>query len=346
MVSSTSSIMTATEERKRTMTMERAKAAHLSRQLQLRLQYARLKVEHGWQNQNLNEVENLYFRHSHTRPRQSPKDPTLITLSVPPATHRSPSVAEVRTTSQSNNIVAEPLETAETKDTPSQPSPACKSPTPQAPPSKSPTPAAPENPPVSSLETSPMAIDSTPAIAAVVQPRSQHIQFSAIPQVTPAHKQGTSESVPTYPITSYYGALFPSQPPSTYGTRYPQIPGVPVPLVTPTHQKAPLAGPQSPPFPASPAVSSSIPVADPFKFGTAATGSLTYDSFWSSHLASRSRASFSALSSDSNKPTIANPLPRRATDIAQALSGYLSTGSTPGGVVQSGNQQPEVSSRV
>ncbi|OBZ65285.1 hypothetical protein A0H81_14700 [Grifola frondosa] len=37
----------------------------LSGQLRLRLQYAKLKVEHGWQRQNLNEVENLYFRHTH-----------------------------------------------------------------------------------------------------------------------------------------------------------------------------------------------------------------------------------------------------------------------------------------
>ncbi|KAK7055290.1 hypothetical protein R3P38DRAFT_2846219 [Favolaschia claudopus] len=40
---------------------DRAKADHLIRQLQLRLQYARLKVDHGWQQQRLNEVENLYF---------------------------------------------------------------------------------------------------------------------------------------------------------------------------------------------------------------------------------------------------------------------------------------------
>lgn len=33
----------------------------------MRLQYARLKVDHGWQKQNLNEVENLYFRHSQLR---------------------------------------------------------------------------------------------------------------------------------------------------------------------------------------------------------------------------------------------------------------------------------------
>ncbi|KAJ7025591.1 hypothetical protein C8F04DRAFT_134137 [Mycena alexandri] len=41
---------------------EKAKANHLLRQLQTRLQYARLKVDHGWQKQRLNEVENLYFR--------------------------------------------------------------------------------------------------------------------------------------------------------------------------------------------------------------------------------------------------------------------------------------------
>ncbi|KAF9235518.1 hypothetical protein BU15DRAFT_77923 [Melanogaster broomeanus] len=33
----------------------------------MRLQYAKLKVEYGWQRQNLNEVENLYFHHSHLR---------------------------------------------------------------------------------------------------------------------------------------------------------------------------------------------------------------------------------------------------------------------------------------
>ncbi|OJT08601.1 hypothetical protein TRAPUB_528 [Trametes pubescens] len=49
--------------------LDKAKANYLSGQLRLRLQYARLKVEHGWQKQSLSEVENLYFRHTHlTRP--------------------------------------------------------------------------------------------------------------------------------------------------------------------------------------------------------------------------------------------------------------------------------------
>ncbi|KAJ6475703.1 hypothetical protein C8R47DRAFT_665680 [Mycena vitilis] len=45
-----------------TRPMEKAKADHLLRHLQLRLRYARLKVDHGWQKQRLPEVENLYFR--------------------------------------------------------------------------------------------------------------------------------------------------------------------------------------------------------------------------------------------------------------------------------------------
>ncbi|KAF9643310.1 hypothetical protein BDM02DRAFT_3273107 [Thelephora ganbajun] len=54
---------------------EKAKATHLSRQLRLRLQYAKLKVEHGWIKQNLNEVENLYFRHSRkSRPESEPDE--------------------------------------------------------------------------------------------------------------------------------------------------------------------------------------------------------------------------------------------------------------------------------
>ncbi|KAI0644279.1 hypothetical protein C8Q79DRAFT_1012070 [Trametes meyenii] len=49
--------------------VDKAKANYLSGQLRLRLQYAKLKVEHGWQKQSLSEVENLYFRHTHlTRP--------------------------------------------------------------------------------------------------------------------------------------------------------------------------------------------------------------------------------------------------------------------------------------
>ncbi|KAI0267385.1 hypothetical protein BC834DRAFT_75532 [Gloeopeniophorella convolvens] len=52
------------DPRRKKATLEKAKVVNLSKQLQMRLQYARLKVEHGWQRQSLNEVENLYFHHS------------------------------------------------------------------------------------------------------------------------------------------------------------------------------------------------------------------------------------------------------------------------------------------
>ncbi|KAI9513491.1 hypothetical protein F5148DRAFT_1372456 [Russula earlei] len=60
----TPSIAADHEAKRQRITIERAKVVNLSKQLQIRLQYARLKVEHGWQRQSLNEVENLYFRHS------------------------------------------------------------------------------------------------------------------------------------------------------------------------------------------------------------------------------------------------------------------------------------------
>ncbi|KAF8218240.1 hypothetical protein K438DRAFT_1953065 [Mycena galopus ATCC 62051] len=68
---------------------EKAKANHLLRQLQLRLQYARLKVDHGWQKQRLNEVENLYFRQqkqgpdSSSSPAKPSAYPTTALLATP-----------------------------------------------------------------------------------------------------------------------------------------------------------------------------------------------------------------------------------------------------------------------
>ncbi|KAF5339623.1 hypothetical protein D9611_011494 [Ephemerocybe angulata] len=68
-------------DRKRKPTIERAKAHHLCRQLQMRLQYARLKVEHGWQKQSLNEVENLYFHHSHQK-FPKPVQPRIVVVTT------------------------------------------------------------------------------------------------------------------------------------------------------------------------------------------------------------------------------------------------------------------------
>ncbi|KAI6132958.1 hypothetical protein EV401DRAFT_1915193 [Pisolithus croceorrhizus] len=66
------------DQKRRKQTLERAKVNHLSKQLQMRLRYARLKVEYGWQRQSLNEVENLYFHHSHLRTSRVPPPATLM----------------------------------------------------------------------------------------------------------------------------------------------------------------------------------------------------------------------------------------------------------------------------
>ncbi|KAG9042330.1 hypothetical protein FS837_011010 [Tulasnella sp. UAMH 9824] len=52
---------------KRTKHVEKAKVQQLTKQLAMRLQYAKLKVDHGWSRQNLDEVENLYFHHYRDR---------------------------------------------------------------------------------------------------------------------------------------------------------------------------------------------------------------------------------------------------------------------------------------
>ncbi|KDR70222.1 hypothetical protein GALMADRAFT_144892 [Galerina marginata CBS 339.88] len=97
MVSTPSAAAQASEnEKRRKQTMEKVKANHLSRQLQMRLQYARLKVEHGWQKQNLNEVENLYFHNSHLRGSKPFPVPTITTTQQQHATFSSPHVSSTQ----------------------------------------------------------------------------------------------------------------------------------------------------------------------------------------------------------------------------------------------------------
>jgi len=97
MVSLASAAAQASEsEKRRKQTMERAKAVHLSRQLQMRLQYARHKVEHGWQKQNLNEVENLYFHHSHLRGPKHFAAPSIIATHQHATSFVGPSTSSVQ----------------------------------------------------------------------------------------------------------------------------------------------------------------------------------------------------------------------------------------------------------
>ncbi|KAI0076839.1 hypothetical protein K474DRAFT_1707776 [Panus rudis PR-1116 ss-1] len=102
------------EQLKRKQTLERAKANYLSSQLKLRLQYARLKVDHGWQRQSLSEVENLYFRHTHKKPTLSRADTAPIQGSTSSTTLPS---AKADSTASSAQIAIPPSQ----KDVQSQP---------------------------------------------------------------------------------------------------------------------------------------------------------------------------------------------------------------------------------
>ncbi|KAI9462648.1 hypothetical protein F5148DRAFT_1212896, partial [Russula earlei] len=67
-------------------------SSQLSQQLQIRLQYARLKVEHGWQPQSLNEVENLYFRHATLKGESKALAP-FSSLSARPSSSLCPAIS-------------------------------------------------------------------------------------------------------------------------------------------------------------------------------------------------------------------------------------------------------------
>ncbi|KAM6494900.1 hypothetical protein JOM56_009523 [Amanita muscaria] len=94
-------------DKRKKHTLEKSKVTHLTRQLQLRLQYAKLKVDHGWQRQNLNEVENLYFHHSHMRvPKfqlQPTQPPALVVNAVAAESNTEPRGAQTNVTQTDSN---------------------------------------------------------------------------------------------------------------------------------------------------------------------------------------------------------------------------------------------------
>ncbi|KAH9064587.1 hypothetical protein EDB87DRAFT_1253007 [Lactarius vividus] len=83
---STSSPQPDNDTKRQRLTLEKAKVVNLSKQLQIRLQYARLKVEHGWQRQSLNEVENLYFHHSSLKGKSKARSVSTVASPFSPST--------------------------------------------------------------------------------------------------------------------------------------------------------------------------------------------------------------------------------------------------------------------
>ncbi|KAI9438264.1 hypothetical protein H4582DRAFT_1953961 [Lactarius indigo] len=94
---STSSPQPDNDTKRQRITFEKAKVVNLSKQLQIRLQYARLKVEHGWQRQSLNEVENLYFHHSTLKGKSKARSASTLPFPFTPSSSNgsSPKKASV-----------------------------------------------------------------------------------------------------------------------------------------------------------------------------------------------------------------------------------------------------------
>ncbi|EJD52053.1 hypothetical protein AURDEDRAFT_181609 [Auricularia subglabra TFB-10046 SS5] len=83
------------ERSTRRQDIEKAKIYTLSRQLATSLQYAKLKVDHGWTGQNLNEVENLYSHY-----RRGPRPPPL-------AQHRAATARQQRSQARAASQAAQ-----------------------------------------------------------------------------------------------------------------------------------------------------------------------------------------------------------------------------------------------
>ncbi|OCH91407.1 hypothetical protein OBBRIDRAFT_792341 [Obba rivulosa] len=110
--SQTVQMMTPAEAKRRKSTPDAAKATYLTSQLRLRLQYAKLKVEHGWQRQNLNEVENLYFRHT-----QKHRPPPTISPGGRRNLRNAPSHTSESSSSASTSSTTPGLERSEIAET-------------------------------------------------------------------------------------------------------------------------------------------------------------------------------------------------------------------------------------
>ncbi|KAG8215961.1 hypothetical protein J3R82DRAFT_7943 [Butyriboletus roseoflavus] len=286
------------EQKKKRQTLERAKANHLSKQLQMRLQYAKLKVEHGWQRQNLNEVENLYFHHSHLRSMrqrshhatvtethvQSPASSAVPDRTVGP----SPSVNDASSSGSISPPSQSSSEHAHSAALSSQPQlyPPIQAPVPVAPCSVS------TNRPPSAFDLSdPNILTRLAQLQAQVQvPLQSQVQtLSHQPPTTIPHPRPRPRPH-LHPRSLSPCPAFPFPPTSLNLSLARQRPGLcpstPSPPLTPPPRHTisqPLPNHPSPSLSLSPASASpTVPIPNTPIASTA----LTYDSFWSTHASS------------------------------------------------------------
>ncbi|KAF9004566.1 hypothetical protein BDQ17DRAFT_1541248 [Cyathus striatus] len=262
-------------EKRRKYSIERAKATHLSRQLQMRLQYARLKVEHGWQKQNLNEVENLYFHHSHQRGPKPYPSPQLLATTTQPSETGSFTTSLSTQSKSSLSFKLGSYNLAHTSDPPT---------------------------PSSSSNSRPTFPTSEPQYS---QSLSNHsAQASNVPGTDPGTSILDTNLVPDVLPTETQPNLFPNSTASnsqTFLTSASQI-STPIIIVDPSPQDD-----QSPSTKSSWAHSYLKAESNARVPAPEGTATSTYDSFWSSHSGWTSSKSFRTSSVGSVLPDYSGP---------------------------------------
>ncbi|KAH9926282.1 uncharacterized protein BXZ73DRAFT_90954 [Epithele typhae] len=278
-------------ERGKGMVADKAKANYLSGQLRVRLQYAKLKVEHGWQRQSLSEVENLYFRHTHlTRPypvispggRRNGRPshhPTTFASATPVQQQENIAASSLqRYPSQTAQHIGNgngtfgasaslaSLDSASTLSVPSTPVPGPST-------SRAPTPRAPlagpggtTRYPLSRTDSTATVLDPVPVYAS-----SPHTYAASSSTLAAA----STSSVATALSQSFREPFDPMEPTEHLDSQLAALRSMisassPVPL-------------PPPPASASTPTPTSTQTAAPAAASPGAGGGLTYDSFWSTH---------------------------------------------------------------
>lgn len=340
------------EQKKRKQTLERAKANHLSKQLQMRLQYAKLKVEHGWQRQNLNEVENLYFHHSQVRglrpvvPAKNVHVPSMnplpLTVPVPelpepvvvdeqvinsqaPSTDNSRGLASphdspVKSTSNtvqnlSTDTTKSALHTIQTL--------------PEKAPSLEPSQPAPA---LVLPSTQSATVPQEPPNSETEAPPSNSLEFSDLATMAPSHGQ-TPTQIQTHTQSQPYNP-YPYTPLNRQSSQPQPNPFMPQPLpqysFTQSYHATSLQNQSNPQISHS---QSSTNSQSPFVNGNG-SGPLTYDSFWSTHASAgslyRTHGGFTASATPTGHVAMITPGGHAAVMTAEGV--YVGTAGYTGRV--------------
>ncbi|KAF9481741.1 hypothetical protein BDN70DRAFT_505629 [Pholiota conissans] len=239
----------------------------------MRLQYARLKVEHGWQKQNLNEVENLYFHNSHLRGSKPYPVPTVVTAQPqpppfpPPEVNFSQSRLSFRygpTTSRNGSGIlgTEPSVNQVSQDAPTSTERTQAAPIPDHPNSSI-------NMDISVTITAPEGSSGPSVVQSKEDTPSLPTTSTSIPVGVTEHTTIMPDN-PTVPPTNSMASMQDGQS----SVDVPQSSNNYYPAVKPTRSRLnkPLTTSRTLP---------SLTAKDMYNFGS--TSNLTYDSFWSSH---------------------------------------------------------------